>query len=48
LGLYIVQEIVMAHGGKVTVESVVGHGTTFTITLSRAVARGPGQAPAPQ
>jgi signal transduction histidine kinase/HAMP domain-containing protein len=35
LGLYIVQEIVAAHGGHVTVESVAGQGTTFTITLPR-------------
>jgi signal transduction histidine kinase len=33
LGLYIVQEIVAAHGGQVTVESVVEHGPTFTLTL---------------
>src|ERR671932_1536568 len=33
LGLYIVQEIVAAHGGHVTVESVVGQGSTFTVTL---------------
>ena len=33
LGLYIVQEIVAAHGGKVTVASVEGQSTTFTITL---------------
>ena len=36
LGLYIVQEIVTAHGGRVMVESVEGHGTTFIITLPRA------------
>ena len=33
LGLYIVQEIVAAHRGTVTVESTVGAGTTFTIML---------------
>jgi signal transduction histidine kinase len=36
LGLYIVQEIVTAHGGTVTVESAEGRGTTFTLTLPRA------------
>ena len=33
LGLYIVQEIVAAHGGAVTVESAEGQGTTVTLTL---------------
>jgi signal transduction histidine kinase len=33
LGLYIVQEVVVAHGGGVTVESVEGQGTTFTFTF---------------
>jgi signal transduction histidine kinase len=37
LGLHIVQEVVAAHGGQVTVESVAGQGTTFTITLPRAL-----------
>jgi signal transduction histidine kinase len=38
LGLYIVQEVVAAHGGQVTVQSAVGQGTTFTITLPVATA----------
>lgn len=38
LGLYITREIVAAHGGQVCVESVVGQGTTFTLTLPRASA----------
>jgi signal transduction histidine kinase len=36
LGLYIVQEIVGAHSGRITVESVEGQGTIFTIILPRA------------
>lgn len=35
LGLYVVQEIVAAHGGTVAVASAPGHGTTVTITLPR-------------
>jgi len=33
LGLSIVQAIAKAHGGTVTVESVVGTGTTFRVLL---------------
>ena len=33
LGLYIVHEVVAAHGGQVAVQRTVGAGTTLTITL---------------
>jgi signal transduction histidine kinase len=36
LGLSIVQEIMQAHGGRVTVESEVGRGSTFTLWLRGA------------
>jgi signal transduction histidine kinase len=49
LGLYIVQEIVAAHAGQLTVESKEGQGTTFTVTLPRTVhAAASGQEPAQQ
>jgi len=35
IGLALVKEIVTSHGGKVTVESGVGRGSTFTIALPR-------------
>ena len=41
LGLYIVQEVLAAHGGQITVQSTVGAGTTFTLTLPVAEAGEP-------
>ena len=37
LGLYIVQEIVAAHAGQLTIDSKEGQGTTFTMALPRTV-----------
>jgi signal transduction histidine kinase len=39
LGLYIVKEIVRAHGGTVEVESTADEGTTFVCVWHRAAAR---------
>jgi signal transduction histidine kinase len=36
LGLYIVKETVLAHGGSIAVESTLERGTTFTVRLPRA------------
>jgi signal transduction histidine kinase len=35
LGLFLVREIVSAHGGRITVESREGEGTTFAVALPR-------------
>jgi signal transduction histidine kinase len=40
LGLEITKRIVEAHGGRLTVESAVGRGTTFRIVLPSAVGEG--------
>ena len=48
LGLFIVNEIVRAHGGDVTVQSSVDLGTTFSVSLPRGIAtaaRALGEAP---
>ena len=37
LGLAIARQVIEAHGGRITAESVVGEGSTFTFTLSVAV-----------
>jgi signal transduction histidine kinase len=34
LGLYLVESIAVMHGGTVRVESEIGRGTTFVLTLS--------------
>ena len=38
LGLSVVKSFIKMHGGTIAVESQVGHGTTFTITLPRDAA----------
>jgi signal transduction histidine kinase len=41
LGLYIVEQIALAHGGKVVARSDEHTGTTFTVTLLRWPGGGP-------
>jgi PAS domain S-box-containing protein len=45
LGLYIAREIVAAHAGHVTVESTIGQGTTFILTLPQAMDATPAGTP---
>lgn len=47
LGLAISQDLAEAMGGKVSVESVVGKGSTFTLTLPRAPRMDPADRPSP-
>lgn len=44
IGLSLARELVQLHGGQLTVESVVGRGTTFTARLPRHLTSGDGQA----
>ena len=46
LGLAIARQIVEAHGGRITAESTVGLGTTFSITLPVAATSGAAQSEA--
>jgi signal transduction histidine kinase len=33
VGLYVIKEIVLLHGGTIAVDSVEGQGSTFTVSL---------------
>ncbi len=46
LGLSICKAVIAAHGGTIAAASVLGRGTTFTVTLPTAAAIPPGERPA--
>ncbi|WP_201390196.1 PAS domain S-box protein [Ktedonobacter sp. SOSP1-85] len=48
MGLYIVAEIVRHHGGDITVESEVGKGSTFSVTLPLERSLKPGSTSVPE
>ncbi|TDI68314.1 MAG: HAMP domain-containing histidine kinase, partial [Bacteroidetes bacterium] len=39
LGLTVVRDIVEAHGGKISVSSIIGKGSIFSITLNHNIAK---------
>ncbi len=41
LGLSIAQRIIQAHGGKLTVESELGHGAAFSMFFPSSMGHGP-------
>jgi len=43
LGLYLVREVMQAHGGSITVDSVPGNGATFHLRLPLATAEAPAE-----
>lgn len=48
LGLSLVRRIAAAHGGRVSVESVPGQGSRFTLRLETPAAEAPGRVPHPE
>jgi signal transduction histidine kinase len=46
LGLYLAREIVLAHGGRIGVESAPGAGSRFWFTVPRAAAAAAAPQPA--
>ena len=43
LGLHVTRELVEAHGGRLSVESLVGQGSVFSVTLPATGTRPPQQ-----